>query len=452
MNTLFVTPYIYDFTAYDLWLRPLGLLYLTAIVRKFTDANVYWINTLDRYENHNSEKSLEDGRGKFHRELVTKPDIYNTVPRHYSRYGMPFELFCERIENLPDIDIIFMTTMMTYWIEGVDFTISALKKRFPRAKIVVGGLLPSLINEYILKKYLKADFFVPGPGENKILEIISENNGKVYKHPDFSDINNIPYPAYEYLGNKKFLPLLTSRGCPYKCTYCASHILNPIFRERTYENTLKEIYYCYQRYQPQHLIIFDDALLINKKKRLFRILVEAQKNIEIKFHTPNGLHASEIDIQTAQLLFESNFKTIRLGFESINSKTLARSSHKINIKQMIKAVDNLETAGFRRNEIEVYLLFGAPGQTPKEIEKSLLFVKFLGVIPRLAYYSPVPNTKDFSNLQKKGILNKEINPYETNKIYFVYQKSGFSLANIDDIKNLTREITLTSKQTERQLN
>ena len=50
MKILLVNPYIYDFTAYDLWLRPLGLLYIAAILKKYTDSELYWLDVLDRYQ------------------------------------------------------------------------------------------------------------------------------------------------------------------------------------------------------------------------------------------------------------------------------------------------------------------------------------------------------------------------------------------------------------------
>jgi coproporphyrinogen III oxidase-like Fe-S oxidoreductase len=102
---------------------------------------------------------------------------------------------------------------------------------------------------------------------------------------------------------------------------------------------------------------------------------------------------------------------------------------------MVRAVENLEGAGYERKDIGVYLLFGLYGQTVKEIERALHFVKDLGVTPHLAYFSPVPGTTDFFNLQKSGILSTPVNLYETNKIFFVYNKSGFSYDEIKQIKD-----------------
>jgi len=445
MKVLLVNPYIYDFTAFDLWLRPLGLLYIASIIKKYTNAEIYWIDVLDRFQDHSLCKSKEDGRGKFHREIVDKPEIYKTIPRNYSRYGMPVDNFIEKLNKLPEIDIIFITTLMTYWIDGINFTIEKLRERFPNAKIFVGGLLPTLLNSNI-KKYIKADSFIKGYGEEKVLKIIKDNNGKIYNHPDLSHIDNLPFPLYELLANKKYLPLMTSRGCPYNCSYCASKLLNEHFTERSYKKIVEEIYYMYDKHKTEHFIIFDDAFLVNKETRFLKVFNEIIKNLDVKFHTPNGIHAKEVDKKTAEMLYKSGFKTIRLSFESISPEILKKSSGKITINEMINAVNNLEKAGFKRKEIECYILFGIFGQKIENIMKSLNFVKELGIIPHLSYFSPVPQTIDFINLQKLGVLSKKINLHETNKIYFVYKKSGLSIDEIKHIKDLTIKVTHSSKQ------
>jgi radical SAM superfamily enzyme YgiQ (UPF0313 family) len=264
--------------------------------------------------------------------------------------------------------------------------------------------------------------------------------GRVGPHPCQETLENIPFPAVKFLSSHLALPLLTSRGCPFGCSYCASSLLNPSFKQRHPEHILAEIAMMVESCQVKHIVIFDDALLVDKEKRFIPVFKEVSKKYDISFHTPNGIHIREIDRITADLLFQSGFQTLRLGFESTDARILARSSHKVNPAQMEKAVENLERAGYRREQMEVYLLFGYPGQNISDLEKTLWYVREMGVTPRLSYYSPIPGTPDFLYLQKKEVLSADINLYETNKIYFVYQKSGFSFEDIDFLKKLTSRI------------
>jgi radical SAM superfamily enzyme YgiQ (UPF0313 family) len=445
MKALFVNPYIVDFSAYDLWLRPLGLCYLAAAVRQYSDAEIYWLDALDRFQEGLEIHGRADGRGKYQREFVEKPRIYQNVPRNYSRYGIPLELFLKKIAALPEIDVILITSLMTYWVEGLQFTLQLLKKRFPRAKVILGGVLPTLALA-AAKKLSLADVYVQGHGEGAILQILCDLGANVSPHPDFSSIANLPLPAVDLAGSQKYVPLLTSRGCPQHCSYCASGLLNPVFQERQKEKILAEIFRHQQEFNTEHFIIFDDALLINKKKRFQAVFSRLAQELppQIQFHAPNGLHTREIDKKTAAILYAARFKTLRLSFESLAPKILRQSDNKVKREQMEKAVGSLEKAGYRRSQLEVYLLFGYPGQTMSDMEKTLAFVGKMGLVPHLALFSPVPGTVDFKWLQQQGVLTTPVNLLETNKLYFLYEKSGFSAAEIIHVKKIATEIAAAS--------
>jgi coproporphyrinogen III oxidase-like Fe-S oxidoreductase len=210
--------------------------------------------------------------------------------------------------------------------------------------------------------------------------------------------------------------------------------LSPGFLERCADKILEEIYFFHGTYGTRDFVIFDDALLINKQNRFLTVFQKVSETLDVHFHTPNGLHAGEIDRETAETFFKSGFKMMRLSFESTRAEILSMSSDKVTVGQMAAAVENLEAAGYKRKDIDVYLLFGVPGQRLADIEEALAFVKGLGVTPRLSYFSPVPGTADFIKLQEAGVLSTPVNLYETNKIYFVYNKAGFSSEEIRHIK------------------
>jgi hypothetical protein len=112
---------------------------------------------------------------------------------------------------------------------------------------------------------------------------------------------------------------------------------------------------------------------------------------------------------------------------------------------MVRAVENLEAAGYKRKNIGVYLLFGMYRQRSADIEDALRFVADLGITPNLAYYSPVPGTKDFIDLQEARVLSTPVNLHETNKMYFLYKKSGLTLEEIQRIKERASAITQKSR-------
>jgi len=370
------------------------------------------------------------------------------VPRNYSRYGISLELFQSKLAALPEIDVILVTSLMTYWLEGLQFTLKALQKRFPRAKVVLGGVLPSLAPKEV-RSLLSADHYVNGYGEIAVLRLLADLGARVSFTPPFGGSMEFPLPAVDLAGTQKYVPLLTARGCPLRCSYCASRFLNPVFLERRPHDILAEIEQRRQVFKSEHFVIFDDALLINKKERFLPVFsrLARDRKSPIHFHTPNGLHAREIDRESATVLHEAGFVTLRLSFESLAAGILQRSDGKVKRKQMENAVSNLERAGYRRGQLGAYLLFGYPGQTVGDMENSLVFSKDLGLVPHLAIFSPVPGTADFLELQRQGVLATPLDLLETNKMYFLYEKSGFSAEEILRVKEMTTAITAANINT-----
>lgn len=434
MNVLFLTPYITDFTAYDLWLRPLGLMKLANTVHTRTDCRVFWLNPLDRYAVPGVTSEHDDGRGHFHRAVITKPDVFKSIPRNYARYGWPLELFFSRLNELPVMDLICMTTLMTYWVDGARFTLQAAKSHSPAAVAVVGGVLPTLMPA-ASRREIPSNRYISGPGETELLDIIRRMGGRVT--PGANDSNagidrflSPDDPAY---------PLLTSRGCPMRCSYCASRLLFPGFRERPVSEVIGEIGKARRR--RRHFVFFDDALLIHKETR-FLPLARAAIRMNLCLHTPNGIHVREIDAVTARALHGAGARTLRLSLETTSPSIHKRGSGKADTGAMHGAVDNLLAAGFSPADLETYVLWGLPGQSIASVHATLDFVETLGIIPRLADYSPVPGTPDCRRLQSAGRLGGPLDPHATNKVFHLFHTSGYSQNDIRGVRDRCREITL----------
>src|SRR4030042_957745 len=108
-NLLFLNPWIYDFAAYDFWAKPLGFLYLASLLRKNGFA-ISYIDCLD--SDHpkitnvgalNAPVRKKDGKGRFYKERIEKPNPLRSIPKHYSRYGMPRDLYLESLEKSVDL-------------------------------------------------------------------------------------------------------------------------------------------------------------------------------------------------------------------------------------------------------------------------------------------------------------------------------------------------------------
>jgi len=113
-HLLLINPWIYDFAAYDLWMKPLGLLYIASALREH-GYEISFIDCLDRYnpellklQKLEKPKNRRYGCGNFFRVEVKKPDILKNVPRKYCRYGITEEIFVKALKRVKQPDAILV--------------------------------------------------------------------------------------------------------------------------------------------------------------------------------------------------------------------------------------------------------------------------------------------------------------------------------------------------------
>ncbi len=403
---LLINPWIYDFAAYDLWARPLGLLYIASVLRE----NGFGVELLDCLADGQAGKNdtgrTEYGDGHFRKLPVEKPDVLASIPRKYSRYGMSPDCFAATLEKLPRPDVVVVTSMMTYWYPGVFHAIRLVKDHFPGVPVILGGVYATLCHEHAVR-YSGADLCIRGEGETPVLKAVSGiTNSDISSIPDPNRPDSLPYPAFDLLKAQDVLCLITARGCPYNCTYCASSLLNDAFRPRDPSKISDEISYWVDRYQVRNIVFYDDALLYKAEDRFIPLLLTVlNKHGSLNFHTPNGIHAREITAGVAELMYQTGFKTIRLGLETSDDILQEKTGGKITSREFEQAVMHLRKAGYEGKDIGVYLLAGLPGQDIDEVRKSIRFVRDCGARPYLAEYSPIPGTALWDDARRHSRFN-----------------------------------------------
>lgn len=439
-SVLLINPWIYDFAAYDLWAKPLGLLYLASLLR-VSGYKVAFIDCLDMHHpNLDKEPGLKRGikrkygTGKFYRQRIPKPFFLKDVPRYYYRYGLSHRLFLEELNKLKRPQAVLVTSGMTYWYPGLFEVIRLCKGIWPDVPIILGGIYATLCYDHA-KAYSGADFIIKGPGEEKILSLLEGIMGdKSSIFVDSTPLDNLPYPAFDLLRHIDYVCLLTSKGCPFRCPYCASYILQPKFSQRSPESVFREILFWHKIYNVKEFAFYDDALLIKAKEHIVPILeMVIAQGIKINFHTPNGLHARFIDARLAKLMYKAGFKVIRLGLETTSDNRL---DSKITYEEFIQAVSYLKEAGFKGKQIGAYLLMGLPYQDPKEIETAIKSVKTHGVTPYLAEYSPIPGTKLWERAIYYSRYDLEKEPLTHNNSAMPCINENFTWAHVRKLKEL----------------
>jgi radical SAM superfamily enzyme YgiQ (UPF0313 family) len=417
-NLLLINPWIFDFAAFDLWSQPLGLLYIASFLKSH-GYNVSYIDCL-RSEYLSTEiKQKKYGVGNYRRETVKSPSILKDIPRKFARYGISEVEFVDKLRKIPAPDAILITSVMTYWYPGPAQVVSIIRKVYPKVPIILGGIYASLLPDHA-KKAVKPDYIIEGPGEWQVMRLLGEIlNEPLNMDIGYNNIDEYPYPAFDLVPNLRYLCIMTSRGCPFNCSFCAQKHIAVKFCQRNPEKVVEEIVFHFEKYKLHDFAFYDDALFINKEQHIKVILHKLiESKLSVRLHTPNGLFARDIDKELAKLMFQANFKTIRLSFETSNEDRRKDMNNKISNEGMQTAVNNLVRAGYLASDLEAYVIMGLPDQHIDEILESIIFVNNLGVQVKLASFSPIPKTRDFEHAVKSGYISANIDPLLTNKTIF----------------------------------
>ena len=133
---LLLNPPIYDFAAYDFWLKPYGLLSIAGYLRG--KAEFVLFDYLDRLHPFiTKQKKLESdqwGRGRFYFKKVSNPEILEAIPRYFRRFGLPRDIFKEFPARQRPFDFVLIQTTMTYWYPGVREVIEDIRRLQPQAE------------------------------------------------------------------------------------------------------------------------------------------------------------------------------------------------------------------------------------------------------------------------------------------------------------------------------
>ena len=434
---LLINPWIYDFAAYDFWARPMGLLYIASVLRE----NGFIVHLVDCLASGAAEKEdtsrRKYGDGHYQKEQVAKPTVLEAIPRRYSRYGISHDSFVAELQKLPKSDVVMVGSMMTYWYPGVFHVIKLVKEQYPGVPVMLGGIYATLCHEHAVR-YSGADFCIRGEGEAAVLKIVSElTNRDISFIPERTNPDSFPYPAFDLLREHEVLCIITARGCPFKCTYCASSLLRNGFRQRDPSKILDEISYWVDSYKYKNISFYDDALLYRADERIVPLLRGIQKkSISCNFHTPNGLHARGVTPEVANLMYQTGFKTIRLGLETADDVLQAKTGGKVTCREFEQAVMHLRNAGYEGKDIGVYLLAGLPGHKIDELRTSIRYVRDCGARPYLAEYSPIPGTALWEDARRHSAFNLDEPLFHNNSI-LPCRMNGLSR---EDFYQLKREL------------
>jgi hypothetical protein len=437
---LLVNPPVYDFAAYDFWVKPYGLLSVAGYLRGRAEFQLF--DYLDRLHPFVARPSAvrrpvdwpclhglearatskdQWGRGRFYFEKITRPDCLKDIPRHFRRFGLPRSVFRDFLAGHRNYDFVLVNTVMTYWYPGVQEVMEDIRRALPSAKIVFGGNYVTLCHSHAEK--MGADLLVEGDELEPLWDFIG-------LEPDLSQPG-----LWETYGKLDVGVLKLSDGCPFECTYCLVPKVYGKFHPRPLQRSLAELELL-NKLGAKNIAFYDDALLFDAKNVLIPFFNEViRRGIKVNFHSPNAINARFVTKELADLMVRAGFKCFYLGFESTSRKWQEQTGSKVFSEELAEAVENLKIAGAEPNNITAYQILGHPKTNVADLEESMRFVNRLGIRGMLADFSPVPGTPD-GELCRKWVDMDE--PLFHNKTVFPIILLGFDETN--RLKDLQRRL------------
>lgn len=270
--------------------------------------------------------------------------------------------------------------------------------------IVVGETEQTLLEliDSIFQKQVRTLDTIPGLAFKQRNEIISTSKRNYLKQLD-----EMPFPAWDIVDREAYksrwvgrhgyhsVNLVTTRGCPFKCNWCAKPIYGSRYNCRTPENVVEEIVWLKENWAPDHIWFADDIFGLKPGwvDSFSRLLIEANAEIPFKMQ-------GRVDLLTdavVQSLEEAGCKTVWVGAESGSQKVLDLMEKGTTVQQIYEATRRL-----KKYKIEVcfFLQFGYPGETEEDIQKTIEMVREcqpddIGI--SVSY--PLPGTKFYDNVK-----------------------------------------------------
>ncbi len=307
--------------------------------------------------------------------------------------------------------------------------IEKLSKLCPEnVKIIFGGIHASSMPEEVLKEYTRIDLVVRGEGEETIVEILTgktieeingvsyRKDGKIIHNKDSKFIENLdslPFPARDLLPMNKYFSfeakhypidyIVTGRGCPYRCTFCADFITSGRkLRVRSAQNIVAEIEHLIENYGTQEIDFQDDnfTLYADRVKEFCELMIKKGLNKKIIWKVANGVRCDKLTLPMLKHMKKAGCYMLSLGIESGNQEILDKMRKAEKLEDIKNAAKWCRQAGI---ETRGLFIFGNLGENEKTMLDTIGFAKSLPLDTATFHICiPMPKTEYWEIIKREG--------------------------------------------------
>ena len=338
-------------------------------------------------------------------------------------------------------DVVGITCMSMEYEKDFRIVSSITKEINPEILVFRGGIFPTLLPEIVMRDK-NTDYSIIGEAEYRLPKLLDylENNkpldeleGLAYRKNNeiiiqnmtgyVENLDDLPLPYYDnidfyayankatkysaYVYPRKFPYAfsMSSRGCPFNCTFCSSKSINgPKIRYRSPESVLKEIDWLVKKYGIKEIIFLDDNFFLDRD-RLIKILNGLiERNYDLNWKTTN-IAVYALDDEILELMKKSGCYQIFLAVESGTKEGLALINKPFPDKILQNSkplVDKAKSLGF---DVGAMFVIGSPGETWDQIMQTIKFAEYLDLdYASFNIATPLPKTKLYESAKEQKLL------------------------------------------------
>lgn len=368
------------------------------------------------------------------------------INEEFYHIGDEWDLFTHKILDY-NADIIGIQFAFSYQFDYAQKAISKIKESISKDVILVaGGAHATVAYEDILKAGL-VDFVCLGEAEDSFLELVRRfsfnedlntipgvaslnNHQSLIRKPYISNLDKLPFPAYHIVNMKKYfqyqsktmsgrsvvlgrkaISMITSRGCPFKCTFCSISLhMGKQWRCHSAHYVLDHIDFVIKKHKIKHINFEDDNLTFNRQRFVEILDGIIERGYDLTWDTPNGVRLDTLDEELLVKMVESGCSSLTLAIESGDQYVLS------NIIKKDLSLSNLENVLSKAKELKLdlfaFFVVGFPGESFEQIKSTFKLALELNnvynVHPHMMVATPLPGTDLEAEFIKSKIVTNRL--------------------------------------------
>ncbi len=366
------------------------------------------------------------GEAPFQKNIIVGTDLYS--------YGLSVD---EIVQKVGSSDVIGVSVGFSNTWPLAKEIIRKIRKQNPGSWIICGGEHITAIPEFCLSDCPEIDICVLGEGDETMVALVQakkqngdlalvkgiyyNDNGAIKKNERrgrIKEIDQIPWPAWHliplenYLSNGlgyginpgRSMPLLATRGCPFRCTFCSNPTMwNAKWQARDVRDVLDEIQHYVEKYGAQNIDFYDLTTVIRKDWIIEFCKGAIARNLNVRWQMPSGTRSEALDAEVLELMSQAGVQHLVYAPESGSDRTLKEVKKKIDLDKMTDSVRAAMRFGIK---VKLNIVIGFPKDTKMDIFKTYLFLikmAYVGVTDVIVNtFMPYPGSELFESLLKEG--------------------------------------------------